>query len=87
MPRALHTDFAQVSKGCFIHIRPYMNETAFANLGEISVQGTRHADILKLYLSLQHIGLKGYRELLHESLALKALKQTTFVSGSLDSSR
>ncbi|BCE04989.1 pyridoxal phosphate-dependent decarboxylase family protein [Bacillus paralicheniformis] len=50
---------------------PYMNETAFANLDEISVQGTRHADILKLYLSLQHIGLKGYRELLHESLALK----------------
>lgn len=46
---------------------PYMNETEFTNLGEISVQGTRHADILKLYLSLQHIGLKGYENLINQS--------------------
>jgi glutamate/tyrosine decarboxylase-like PLP-dependent enzyme len=49
---------------------PYMNETELINLGEISIQGTRHADILKFWLSLQHIGKDGYEKLIEYSFEL-----------------
>lgn len=51
---------------------PYMNESDFINLGEISIQGTRHAEIFKLWLSLQHIGLRGYEQLIHHGYELTA---------------
>ena len=58
-------------EGAFRIPSPYSNNAgAVTNLGEISVHGSRRVEVLKLWLSLQHIGRRGYRQLVDEGCAL-----------------
>ncbi len=67
---ALFKDF-DILKRHFRILAPYMgDDTQWANLGELTIQGTRHADILKLWLSLQHIGTAGYASIIHHNYCL-----------------
>ncbi len=66
----LFKDFT-VLKQHFRILAPYMGDDhLWDNLGELSVQGTRHPDILKLWLSLQHIGTAGYAEIIRHNYDL-----------------
>lgn len=55
-------------------LAPYMHDhDTWPNLGELTIQGTRHPDILKLWLSLQHIGRDGYSAIIDHNYELTAI--------------
>ncbi len=50
---------------------PYMgNEDDAMNLGEVSLQGTRHGDVLKLWMTLQHLGKAGCAAMIEQNFAI-----------------
>ncbi len=52
-------------RSCFRTSFPYVEETSdFTNLCEIGIQGSRPAEILKLWLTLAHIGERKFAELI-----------------------
>jgi len=54
--------------GTFSTALPYMEETASPQGGDLGLQGTRGAEVLKLWLGLQHLGLDGIDGLISAAL-------------------
>lgn len=52
---------------------PYMMENELINSGEICVQGTRHPDGIKLWLTLQHLGRRGLQALIDNNMRMGRL--------------
>ena len=58
---------------------PYMEETASPQGGDLGLQGTRGAEVLKLWLGLQHLGLEGI-----DAVIAAALERRERLAGLLD---
>lgn len=66
----LFKDFSSMVNN-FRIVAPYMKEQEdFINLGEITIQGSHNAEILKLWLSLLAIGKDGYHQLIEHGYVL-----------------
>ncbi len=46
---------------------PYMRDDGVRNRGEVSIQGTRHADAIKLWLTIRQLGRRGLESLIDGS--------------------
>ena len=62
------------------YLEPISEETT--NGGELGLQGTRSAEILKLWLGLRHLGEKGIQNLLEQAISRRG-----YLQDSLDSSK
>lgn len=63
----------QLLQSHFRTAAPYMaNDPELTNLGEVSVQGTRHADVVKVWLTMQVLGRAGVTHLIDQSMQLAA---------------
>ncbi len=70
---ALFRDFSVLDRAFRISASYTRAADDFINLGEIGVQGTRHADVLKLWLALQHVGRRGFGQLVDHGYRLAEL--------------
>ena len=70
---------------CFATGLPYMEPSwADAHGGECGLQGTRPAEVLKLWLGLRQLGLSGIEQLLNGALERRAQLQTRLAGLPLD---
>jgi glutamate/tyrosine decarboxylase-like PLP-dependent enzyme len=66
----LFRDFKDMAENFRISA-PYMKEqNEFINLGEINIQGSKYAEVVKLWLSLLGLGKEGYKELIDFSFKM-----------------
>ncbi|MBN9564842.1 MAG: aminotransferase class V-fold PLP-dependent enzyme [Alphaproteobacteria bacterium] len=64
-------DYAKMSNLFSVYL-PYMQTPdEYMNLGEITVQGSRHAEIVKVWASFQHFGKEGLGNLVDYGIGLK----------------
>ena len=64
-------DYAKMSNLFSVYL-PYMQTPdEYMNLGEITVQGSRHAEIVKIWSSFQHFGKDGLGSLVDYGITLK----------------
>jgi len=66
----LFRDRSILEKFFRIHLPYHRDGGEVVNRGEIAVQGTRHVDVLKLWLTLQHFGREGCASLIEQGCDL-----------------
>ena len=66
----LFKDFQKMIRNFHVAAAYMKEQSDFINLGEIGVQGSKYAEVLKLWLSLMSLGRQGYEQLIDYSFDL-----------------